>query len=72
MSQDVTETAPGCSRLVVIYSRFRNVQSSRCNVGIVEALGLENDNVEIYDLNGRKLSSYQNGINIVNGKKVFK
>lgn len=40
--------------------------------GIVEALGLENDNVEIYDLNGRKLSSYQNGINIVNGKKVFK
>lgn len=40
--------------------------------GIVEALGLQNDNVEIYDLNGRKLSSYQKGVNIVNGKKVFK
>ena len=40
--------------------------------GIAEALGLENDNVEIYDLNGRKLSSYKHGINIVNGKKVFK
>ena len=40
--------------------------------GIVEALGLENNNVEIYDLSGRKLSSYKNGINIVNGKKVFK
>lgn len=40
--------------------------------GIVEALGLQNDNVEIYDLSGRKLSSYKNGINIVNGKKVFK
>ena len=40
--------------------------------GIVEAMGLEDDNVEIYDINGRKLSSYQKGINIVNGKKVFK
>ena len=39
--------------------------------GIVEALGLQNDNVEIYDLNGRKLSSYKRGINIVNGKKVM-
>lgn len=39
--------------------------------GIVEALGLENDNVEIYDLNGRKLASYKKGINIVNGKKVM-
>ena len=39
--------------------------------GIVEALGLENDNVEIYDMNGRKLSSYKKGINIVNGKKVL-
>ena len=39
--------------------------------GIVEALGLENDNVEIYDLNGRKLSSYKKGINIVNGKKLM-
>ena len=39
--------------------------------GIVEALGLENDNVDIYDLNGRKLSSYKKGINIVNGKKVM-
>lgn len=39
--------------------------------GIVEALGLENDNVDIYDLNGRKLSSYRKGINIVNGKKVM-
>ncbi len=39
--------------------------------GIVEALGLQNDNVEIYDLSGRKLSSYKNGINIVNGKKVM-
>lgn len=39
--------------------------------GIVEALGLQNDNVEIYDLNGRKLSSYKKGINIVNGKKVM-
>ena len=40
--------------------------------GIVEALGLENENVDIYDLNGRKLQTYKNGINIVNGKKVFK
>ena len=39
--------------------------------GIVEALGLEDENVEIFDLNGRKLSSYQKGINIVNGKKVM-
>lgn len=39
--------------------------------GIVEALGLEHDNVEIYDLNGRKLSTYKKGINIVNGKKVM-
>ncbi len=39
--------------------------------GIVEALGLEDANVEIYDLNGRKLSSYKRGINIVNGKKVM-
>ena len=39
--------------------------------GIVEALGLENENVEIYDLSGRKLSSYKKGINIVNGKKVM-
>ena len=39
--------------------------------GIIEALGLQNDNVEIYDLNGRKLSSYKRGINIVNGKKVM-
>ncbi len=39
--------------------------------GIVEALGLENDNVDIFDLNGRKLSSYRKGINIVNGKKVM-
>lgn len=39
--------------------------------GIIEALGLENDNVEIYDLNGRKLSTYKKGINIVNGKKVM-
>ncbi len=40
--------------------------------GIVEALGLKDANVEIYDLNGRKLSEYRKGINIVNGKKVFK
>lgn len=39
--------------------------------GIVEALGLEDANVEIYDLNGRKLSEYKKGINIVNGKKVM-
>lgn len=39
--------------------------------GIVEALGLDNENVDIYDLNGRKLSSYRKGINIVNGKKVM-
>ena len=39
--------------------------------GIIEALGLQEDNVDIYDLNGRKLSSYKKGINIVNGKKVM-
>ena len=39
--------------------------------GIVVALGLQEDNVDIYDLNGRKLSSYKKGINIVNGKKVM-
>lgn len=40
--------------------------------GLTEALGLENGNVEIYDMNGRKLQSIQKGINIVNGKKVIK
>lgn len=40
--------------------------------GIAEALGLDSDKVEVYDLNGRKLSGYQKGINIVNGKKIFK
>ena len=40
--------------------------------GIAEALGLQDEKVEIYDLNGRKLTGYQKGINIVNGKKVFK
>ncbi|MBR1467666.1 MAG: alpha-amylase, partial [Bacteroidaceae bacterium] len=40
--------------------------------GIAEALGLDSDKVEIYDLSGRKLSGYQKGINIVNGKKIFK
>ena len=39
--------------------------------GIVEALGLEDENVEIYDLNGRKMATYKKGINIVNGKKVL-
>ena len=40
--------------------------------GIAEALGLQDENVEIYDLSGRRLSSYQKGINIVNGKKIIK
>lgn len=40
--------------------------------GIVEALGIEDANVDIYDLNGRKLQSIQKGVNIVNGKKIIK
>ena len=40
--------------------------------GLKEALGIENENVEIYDLSGRRLDKPTKGINIINGKKVIK
>ena len=40
--------------------------------GLKEALGLENENVEIYDLSGRRLDKPTTGINIVGGKLVIK
>lgn len=40
--------------------------------GIKEALGIENEKVEIYDLSGRRLDKPTKGINIINGKKVIK
>ena len=39
--------------------------------GIKEALGLENENVEIYDLSGRRLDKPAKGVNIIGGKKVL-
>ena len=40
--------------------------------GIKEALGLENENVEIYDLSGRRLDKPAKGVNIIGGKLVVK
>ena len=40
--------------------------------GLKEALGLENENVEIYDLSGRRLDKPVKGINIIGGKLVIK
>ena len=40
--------------------------------GLKEALGLENENVEIYDLSGRRLDKPTKGINVVDGKLVIK
>lgn len=40
--------------------------------GLKEALGIENEKVEIYDLSGRRLDKPTKGINIINGKKVIK
>ena len=40
--------------------------------GLKEALGLENENVEIYDLSGRRLDKPTKGINVVGGKLVIK
>lgn len=39
--------------------------------GIKEALGLENENVEIYDLSGRRLDKPAKGVNIIGGKTVI-
>lgn len=39
--------------------------------GIKEALGLENENVEIYDLSGRRLDKPAKGLNIIGGKTVI-
>lgn len=39
--------------------------------GIAEALGLDHQNVEIYDLSGRKLRNTRKGLNIINGHKVI-
>ncbi|MBR6699139.1 MAG: hypothetical protein IKL71_03870 [Bacteroidaceae bacterium] len=39
--------------------------------GIKEALGLENENVEIYDLSGRRLDKPAHGVNIIGGKTVI-
>jgi hypothetical protein len=40
--------------------------------GLKEALGLENENVEIYDLSGRRLDKPTKGVNVVGGKLVIK
>lgn len=40
--------------------------------GLKEALGLENENVEIYDMSGRRLDKPTKGINVVDGKLVIK
>ncbi|MBO7260705.1 MAG: hypothetical protein J6U97_04370 [Bacteroidaceae bacterium] len=40
--------------------------------GLKEALGIENENVEIYDLSGRRLDKPTKGVNIVGGKLVIK
>ena len=40
--------------------------------GLKEALGIENENVEIYDLSGRRLDKPTKGINVVGGKLVIK
>ncbi len=39
--------------------------------GIKESLGLENENVEIYDLSGRRLDKPAKGVNIIGGKTVI-
>lgn len=38
--------------------------------GLKEALGIENADVEIYDLSGRRLDKPAKGVNIIGGKKV--
>ena len=40
--------------------------------GLKEALGIENENVEIYDLSGRRLDKPTKGVNVVGGKLVIK
>ena len=40
--------------------------------GLKEALGLENENVEIYDLSGRRLDKPVKGVNVIGGKLVIK
>lgn len=40
--------------------------------GLKEALGLENENVEIYDLSGRRLDKPTKGVNVIGGKLVIK
>ena len=40
--------------------------------GLKEALGLENENVEIYDLSGRRLDKSAKGVNVIGGKLVVK
>ena len=40
--------------------------------GLKEALGLENENVEIYDLSGRRLDKPAKGVNVIGGKLVVK
>lgn len=40
--------------------------------GLKEALGLENENVEIYDLSGRRLDKPAKGVNVIGGKLVIK
>ena len=39
--------------------------------GIKEALGLENENVEIYDLSGRRLDKPAKGVNVIGGKTII-
>ena len=40
--------------------------------GLKEALGIENENVEIYDLSGRRLDKPAKGVNVIGGKLVIK
>lgn len=47
---------------------FRIIFDGENTTGLVEALGLENKKVAIYDLSGRRLNSTTTGVNVVNGK----
>ena len=59
-----TEKAVGARAFTIIFD-------GEDATGIKEALGLENENVEIYDLSGRRLDKPAKGVNIIGGKTVI-
>lgn len=59
-----TEKAEGARVFTIIFD-------GEDATGIKEALGLENENVEIYDLSGRRLDKPAKGVNIIGGKTVI-